>query len=568
MVSTKHSTASRFNIKNLDFFAVPIELWFNGKKSTQTVIGFLFTLGLLGLMAATIYSSGRRLFYRIKPTVLINTGLNQTLGDFDFLASDLSFPIISLDMIPQKYIVLNSQVVNMPNYVRISSKFRFSNETVDLEFCSSSIQMKLDYLNNSLVRLQDNNSDAKQEKVKNLLQQSSSICLKDKPISFRQIVGADPIIEVSADVIGGKSQFFDLINANRTLARLKLSLIAKLLNVSSFENPYSYEVIEQTKEIDQSLITILDLWYRETFIKSDVGFIMEQFSTESIYSFSEFNESFSLRSANSLSQLFVIRYNFSYAVLVVDRYYMKAQELAALVGGLMQVFMIIAKIICRFVAYNFQELNFINTLFLKEDYDTLTRVRKKSFRFTQQVKEGMSPLKRARSEMNSQNPMASRLSGIPNSTIAHQVSRFNNMSYTPIKANENSELEKMKSSKEYEIIETKDNKVIVDKLLDISSKNLAKLYLMKIDLRYSTHNFFMMKWLCCKEIVEERNKFKFFKNLLRSKLDLAEVFSEITNYKRLKQYQFTPSQQMLLNLDCKLTTENYVPIHSREGNLN
>lgn len=565
MARSESRASSRFNIKNLDFFAVPIGLWFNGSKNTRTVIGFLFTLGLIGLMIVILYSSGRKLFLRIKPNVVTNTRIiNPSNNLCEFNTTDVSFAILNLDSVPHEMIVLNTDNTELSSYLRINAKVISTNTLIELEFCLSNYQAKLNGLNDTL-SITNNNDAFILAKVNEELKSANSLCLKNENLYINRTTTdvGEPFIEISAKVIGDLTTVYENINSK---LKLKFMLLTKNLDTTNFLVPFEFEIVEKVIDLRQKLTNNIDLWISSTVVKSDIGFILEQFQTERFSSLSDIKSNFSFESFEQTNQLFSIRYNYLYKTLEVERYYMKAQDLAALVGGILQVYMTLAKIVCRFVANNFQQLNFINTLFLKEDFDVFSRMRRKMTKIPHMLKESIR--------------LTHSRSGVidPSNQLFHKG--FAELeSDAPIKVSKFYNFENLKSSNAIQLIDLRVRKgskdldiedgarcLSINKLLDINTKNLAKQYLMKINLRYSTFDFFIMKLFCCMDKREENAKFGHLKHILRSKLDLSEIFFEIINYKRYKQYQLTPDQQILLNTDCKLNSETFTPFHLREGN--
>jgi len=68
-VGKREFQKSGLNLRSLDFFRSPVEVWYNGSGKIYTSVGLLFTLGMLGLLAAVLYTSGRYLVKRERPNI-------------------------------------------------------------------------------------------------------------------------------------------------------------------------------------------------------------------------------------------------------------------------------------------------------------------------------------------------------------------------------------------------------------------------------------------------------------------------------------------------------------------
>ena len=542
----KHNNAKQQSsssvLSYLDLFAQPVGIWFDGKEKVYSVIGFLFTIGIFCLLGATVKSSGTQLLYREKPTVSSDNVssemylLNYPKDDIDFISSNkfsnLS-PIIMLDL-PNSL-----SIDNIDSIFKIETYNTYSPlSSVNYTKCKpTQIKQYKEYFETNNLLLE------KQKELSDLLSSPNLICLSDQNLIISPFKKENqelsiifkPCVESCIDIDKQK----DIIN------NIHLSVIYfdYIIDSSNFEDPYYLTFKKYRQRLSYELEKRLSLQTKFTQIESDTGFIMKYHINK--YNFNIFNVDEHIIGYNNSTYLTII-HKYSQNIQKISRSYMKAQELAALLGGILKVYCIIAGTICDFFSFHIHKLNMINLLFKYSETERLNH------------SNGKKKMKSSKKGM----PKVEINEGNSNIHINKEM-KLNNSSAFKAAAVNNYVKKQKEDDQILDDYETqKDN--ILKKLSIVTSGKLAKIHLMKTDFKISHLKFIIMSFLpFCKDVKKEKDNYEYLSSILKERLDMTEVYQQMINFKRFKYYFCTPEQSMLLNLDNKLSFEPEVKYENR-----
>lgn len=552
-MNQKNKNSSQQSLMSfLDFFASPLQLWFHNRSKSYTTIGFLLTLGMICLLSAVIKSSGTQLLYREKPRVLSNLVMKGMIADtidYHSIRQNVTSPIIKLGFLKENSIPLSSisdiQIFKL-NYTlnnQVPSIVRL--ETLACKDKESS------YLDSNYINLDYDEADT-QVKLKNYLDQDS-LCFADSELEMSKYIGYEIRFAscnsacLSGDVI--KS----LLATDNSVSLL---FVNQASNTANFSNPYFYEFNEIITSFSLNLKRKLSVSFKSVEMQSDIGFIMQSYIYDYYINMLNFQDNIldwidtSTNSETPQSYL-TIELRMSDKTEIVSRYFMKAQDLAALVGGILKVYILVAGIISNFFSSNFQMLSMINFM----------------FKYTENEASGIGKLKSKKNQ--SSTGLKRQFSVVNNNVNSSQIGRFSEAPLFKIQENNYFKNPNYKVREELnEIEQEKEN--IINKLSLVTTTKLAKNHLMVTDYKYSSFKFIMMQiFPFFRSVREEKKTYNFLSSMIRQKLDLKEVFQQMINFKRFKHYFCTREQLLLLNLDSKLTFEpdanDYISNTSRKS---
>lgn len=138
--------------------------------------------------------------------------------------------------------------------------------------------------------------------------------------------------------------------------------IAKVPNTDNFSQPYTQFLDNYFLKVDTALYKSVDIYFKYTEIISDTGYIFEDLIDTSLYNFDYYKEQLTVsKRDNNIFLRFYL--NVSQNEHIYSRYYMKFQELAALVGGIMKIIVVIGMITTRFFFAYDMDVRMINHFF-------------------------------------------------------------------------------------------------------------------------------------------------------------------------------------------------------------
>lgn len=520
----------------LDFFAPSIDFWFNGRSKSSTTIGFLLTLGMLALLAAVLQSSGAQLFRRQKPKVVSNLVTIDPIVDgseYDTARYNITSPIIKLDFI--------KTISNLPSYASLYVTKNIINDrkevlqstVMNLRTCKSSVDSIKSYYDNLVLETFHMNSSLLQTYL-----DGPTLCFSDLEIEMSRNITYQITLAPCQANCASKEDFNLLLNQESTFSLL---FAEKFTNTANFSEPSPFNFVEVKSQVSLDLKRRIAVNYKGVNLQSDIGFIMQAYNYDYYINMLSVTDSITgvrkESDTNSLNSSFlVVELQMTNKIELISRNFMKAQELAALVGGILNVYILIASTISYFFASNFQMLAMINSL----------------LKFTENESSVSSKIKQLKKQCTQ---------GLRKSTLLVNInsSYLGKSSEGPLKAIENNYIKpnvQERTLEDQNEIENYEKGTILNKISLVTATKLAKNHLMTTDYKYSSFKFILMNFFpCCRTVRDERRNYKYLSSLIKQRLDMKEVFHQMINFKRFKYYFCSAEQQLLLNLDSKLTFE-------------
>ena len=381
MLDTKavSSNGKLMNLKYLDFFSTPLEIWYSGSKNSSTTIGFLFTLGMLGLLSAVIFSSGTILLYRKKPTIVSsNINLIKMWKSDNFL----KVKEYQDDIIGESILQTNTDnffpMISFSENVNISTKVRSTkySRKKNIDYKENEILTELDKSCSSYF----SNFNKALNNFQTPTENNNSYCIKSF-INTADKAGFDLFRRLNKK----NDESFNIVSFEINCIKqdqcfiqgssATISILSNSLNLNDFKEPSYYFINSIQISLNQINLNQkgkeVNIYLKNVRLTDDTGFIMEDLITKEFFVLSRIEEKFS-NTNNLLHINFIIEPESNYLI----RYYMKGQELAAILGGILNVYIIVAKLICQFFASNFQYQSMINELYSDIDEEKFEDTRK------------------------------------------------------------------------------------------------------------------------------------------------------------------------------------------------
>ena len=371
--------------KKLDFFSSPYEIKIFGKSKYSSTLGFLLTIIIFGVGIAVIFTQGSDLFHKLKPRV--NTDIlyknvpdNYTLSDNGFaFAFTLQSPKYEKFFTDNRY--YNVEIKNFRREFSIDDtgeiiKDGITTNPLDFELCKNNYEKysKL-FLKHGektgvdFTKFIDNGS------------LSQSVCLKDSSLviggEFNSGFFSNILFQVTKCRNKTETEIIELKSKNQTYVEcvsdneqndlingefLQLLYTNYVINTNNYTYPFYAVVDNYFLIMDPTTLLHVDFYFRFQEIISDNGFVFQNNLVEKTLGRDYFREILAVNASTEKILNFYI--NISKTKYEIRRYYMKAQELAALVGGLTKFCIIIAEIISNyFNSYQYQ-LDLINQFFI------------------------------------------------------------------------------------------------------------------------------------------------------------------------------------------------------------
>ena len=398
-------------LKKIDLFKTPFEIKIYGFSQFSSLLGFFLTVITLGIGISVVVTQGSDLFYKLKPRVntdilYLNVPDNYTVSDNGF-----AFAITFQDANYLKFFKDKKYYdVGFRNFKRILSKNEKTGEyistiTVDsLE--SEPCANNYDYYKSLFNYHANKTGDNYDKGLKNALL-SQSICLKNtnliiggefnsgffSNIMFEIVKCTNKTEEEKIELKKNNIDYVECVSKeeqNKLIAGVDIQLLFTnyILNTNNYTYPY-YSVLDNYfLKLDPTIFTHVDYYFKFQKLISDNGLIFENKIVDIVLSKDYFRELISLTPPPARVLNFYL--NISKTKIEIRRYYMKAQELAALVGGLMKFCMICAEMISIFFNRHHVNINLINHLFLiKDDFtkDPELKVNKAYLNIKDQIKK-------------------------------------------------------------------------------------------------------------------------------------------------------------------------------------
>lgn len=368
--------------KNIDLFSAPFQLKFKGQENFPTCLGSILTIILICSTLAVGISSGNKIYNRSQPQVNKNTIYNTTAANHSLLET-LPF-----------YFYLESDYIFDQSYYRIElnkyekhSKYNDTSQEyyseikrslLDWEPCNDNI----DYHVNRFNKI--SNKDFTENVYLNNI--TKSICIKDSETNRDTLVGgeynSDFFSSIYLDVYKCKDssgsnivcKSEEEIDNDISAKNFRLNYASFAAETDNYTYPFDTTFSSQYVKLDSSFNFQINSYLYEIEVKSDSGLLYFYNRIDKKLTMSQYTTSHSnfLPKDNLIVRWYV---NMNNQIDIYTRVYTKILEVAALLGGVINILMVISYFLTSIFNKYFREEAMINTFFSS---DILTKLTKKT----------------------------------------------------------------------------------------------------------------------------------------------------------------------------------------------
>lgn len=367
-------------LKSLDIFATKVELRFKTKTQFSTYLGLIFSIGIYITCVIFTISTGDKLFKRTKPTItnnllVLSTADNYTLSSnqFPFFFSFGTLTGDLLNNIGNKYIQLH-----VKHYQKIPV-FDEKTKTTELK----SIRKELDWepCNNNLTHYLSQyvlspTKNFTETALNNNLKDSISLLTNttNNNITLGGVYGSEFFSNIYLEISKCDNKTSEVqcateeeISNKISDQNIQLNYIQHTSNTENYTDPYYTALLNYYTKIDSNFFIQTDVYFIPIETISDIGLFFENYKVDKKWTYYSSREQRLFTYLNNSFGSLVIRMylNIGLNRTKIIRYYMKAQELAALVGGIIKMLMIVAAVINGFFSKFLFDEALINTFFVE-----------------------------------------------------------------------------------------------------------------------------------------------------------------------------------------------------------
>lgn len=354
----------------LDYFSTPYELKIYHKATMSTYLGLILTFIIFVMGVIITITQGKDLYDRTKPKVhrsiifIDNPQITNLLdGEFPFSIRYDSNLEILLDKTYFNFKILN-YLKTIERNEKNNAQTLINRMELQWEFCKNDAK-HWDRFKKHLPNVVNDTY------YNELIEFNRHLCLKDYNITVGGNYNSDYFsnvyIEISrcqnstnSDIVCKSSE-----DINRAFNGVNLNLfyINNIIDSNNYTNPIIPFIDSYWVKLDTGLFYSNDIYFSRQTLISDNGLIFETYKNTDSWYFERFREISNLATSGRFLRLYI---NVGKNEISERRYYMKAQELAALVGGLIKILVIFGTVISKFFNdYKF-DLMLINHLFKEE----------------------------------------------------------------------------------------------------------------------------------------------------------------------------------------------------------
>jgi hypothetical protein len=327
-----------------DFFGQEVEFNINGKNSVKTVIGGLLGLALIGMIIASAWTLGKDIIYHEQPALVVQDLIEAKRPSLTLDAYSFPISIVIQDM-PSNAVFYNPRYFTMAVELREvdNGKGTMKTTAYELEKCEKhhfpTISNDTFYSSgvNNYICIKDQNitiSGYWDEPTMTFLMIRLLYCHDDPSCASKE--------EIDKWLM--KSKF-----------TWNIYCLSSLIDTTNFETPTQFYILNLYRMTQVYVSKVHEIYLQTLSSFTDMGIIFEDFKESTSIAF-DFEKSDSTNEVidKSLYDFYVFPSN---KKTVVRRRYVKAQALAANLGGIIKFLMIVAKLL-SFV-FNKHKLNCI-----------------------------------------------------------------------------------------------------------------------------------------------------------------------------------------------------------------
>lgn len=581
-------------LKSLDYFGQPFQLTFDNQSYFYSWLGFSLTILIIGLAIAITITTGNQLFKKVKPN--INTSIingymaeNYTLSSHQIPFSySLQGGDVNKFMNPSYY---NIEVIHYSNVkytqtngtpVEINSR-----EQIPYELCG----------NNREKYIERFNKFGNFTEVLDLNKFDSHICLKNDNYTiggnYLSNFFSNVLFQVHKCVNSTKNNFGcktpSEINAVTASVNFGIYYIHSIPKPTNYTHPFQNVLDNYWMKVDPNIFQHADLYFSRLNITTDAGFMFEEFQTESRWQFEKFREIYQVTPPPN--RVLRIYFGTSQNRVEITRFYMKVQELIALVGGILKATIVVGFGLTKFFHMYLMDELLINTFF---DYKLTDKVdsrnvkpmySNKTLKLVNLNSEKMNKIdpnlqkrsmdKRFSVTRGRDNPYMKYNTGMLSNTGIDEFKTISNIKYLDnghSNYNSNCYIADQKSGKELQRFSERTQQTEVKllqtkKTIDQSAKNDFGIRTVEGKKQYHLDywNIVNMVFCPCKPESKIRSTtHQIFKDKLNEYTDYSEVINEIISYRYFKEFVicndidlgFQENNKVKIDFNPYLTKEN------------
>ena len=396
-------------LMKLNFFFKPVELVYNRKTVSESYLGLSFTLGMILVCIALVVYEGIDLITRRKFRTYSNE-IYHTINPYTVFDSNTIAYSFYVDI--DRNILIDSRVMNIEigrysvvKNIESSKKFISNYTPFEWEFCGDNLEKYLGRFQGFGKRDSINYYNYLLD-----LKFKDHICIKNDNISIGGDWTENILTSIYVKIHQCKNyteDYFSSISPNNSntdtesksyinhnyYSQINMSNICKpqetinnifsdrffsvfytdtILDTNNFNYPLSSRISNYYYYLSTSLSKSISLMFSEITVETEYGILFQESRNQTSFkfenSFEMINNVIINTQFNLLMEFHIQKTN---SMKLIRREYMKLQELAAYVGGILKIYLIIGQIICNHFYEHWQYTHMINTFFGLPDENIL-----------------------------------------------------------------------------------------------------------------------------------------------------------------------------------------------------
>jgi hypothetical protein len=351
-------------VTSIDYFGQKVELAFNKERYFKSVIGGTFSIIMYCCCISFIISIGLQLVLKLNPSTVVSTQKERTAPLKDLNEEDMlfAFYILTADFEP-----LNDlSVAEITGYQFVVNR----TETNVLDD-----KVPIELTNCSNYRSYFNDRGFSNEYIKNGI--NDGLCFKFS--KNETIIGGNFVLDYFSNLLISVKRCDNKVS--KVACRSKEEIDAKLkgsyfelyyldwnVDPNNYDSPFSRYFAVYYTILDSISLRFIDLFFKESLITSNTGFLFDNFENKTKVVFDRVREQ--IDPSNTSPEILQLYLNISDNKTTHTRIYMKFQDFLANIGGLIQACIVLGLVLTDVITRYDMHENMMNCLFLfRKDSD-------------------------------------------------------------------------------------------------------------------------------------------------------------------------------------------------------
>jgi hypothetical protein len=557
-----------------DYFSQSIQLNFYNKEKFSTELGGLITLSIFSLIVTLIINTGKELILRKSPKTNHNTLYNRSAPMISMNSdstSFFSFKFIDKEGKPfydERYFKYEITLEKEHRHT-ITDKMVSISEKLKLTDCS---KMK-DEFDNSFYNLTEEYEEH---------ELYDSKCIENKNISIGGPDTNDYIYYIKFQIVKcTNSSVYNLCwGQNEIEEKIVSSLvyvyfIDRFIDLEDIFSPFKVYIHYYYNHLEPSLTKSTEMYFKKVIISSDKGVIFQEINNFSNILYNEIKEEFQIHDVKSTKTIYSLSLYSSKNVVYITRTYMKFGDLTAMIGGILQILIVLGNILTNHFSkykmyqkimnvlydFNVSESGFDNFVVKKLSYNVFSRHINNNKEIVKQLKIDNNDIKdeyteKGKKEISINNNQYN--SSCKKSLILDSDKILKSLQVTEenlINSGRITEKNDFKKRNSMSRINENTSRFIKEKIFYIEIlrkiKNYQKTMSGKLKLTY--YNIFGMLFckVCSRKMRKKYDLLKVTENELSKFLDYIEIAKLLQEFTLLKLVLFSKDQHCLFSFISK-----------------